>query len=451
MLRLIGAAVGIVILLGMFIELRWSPEADKYIPKAEKAFIPKKQIRKPASVPANERESIQPVNLAPKISERRNLAPQVPFEEERSLPEISSGEEVFAGESDFSGTSTASSGTARRVRAGSSSPSTFPERSPSSVISSSPGDEGQKVISAGVPGAYDVISPAPAPGPVPADTTPGGPSTLRCASNYGTGAYNHPIGVTINCSSAAEIRYCIGVGTCCDPETSDLLYTGEFTVGAQEGQYCLSFVGENAMARSSVMRVTFDVNHVYPHMEVTHPRTTYQTTELAGISYLASNDFSKENYYIGQINLKSHDPGPDGNDLTCEQIMNDYSSFTSPLVSMTLALYDMMGLSPSQQIEVPLNLTQLVYGANHITSYVVNQNYVSPLYSCSTTKVVLNDFEYYQVESVHREIGTGGVQEFTGGFQAYGFIDEDADEAMRAPASVSGEADLETGMVEIFY
>lgn len=449
MIRLVVAAIVAAVILGMVVELNRKPELSETVEEYLPVKIPKKSKREPASVAKTENTAVKFVPQAPKITDRNpnSYGSETILPNESDKPMNAAGGDAGYSPGNYQANAPTSSGSR--------------SRSPSSSSGSSNGKNvlGGSGSTTASGGAHTVSLPGvktptttTSPADVPADSsssTPSSGSSFSCSSNLGGGAYNHPLGVTLTCTSTAEIKYCLSQGTCCDPETAGTTYTSQIVVGAEEGQFCLSFVGEGSKGSSSVTNLNYDINHALPHLNVDHPRTTYQTTELAAMSFLTSNDFSKSGHNIGQLNLKSHDPTPSGLNLDCVEIMNDYSTFTSPLVTMTLALYDMLGILPSQQIEVPLNLNQLDYGDNFITTYVVNQSYMAPLYSCSTTKVVLNDFEFYQTDSVHREIGTGGVQEFTGGFQPYGV--HSPDEAMRAPASVAGEADLEVGMVEIFY
>lgn len=448
MFRVLGIAVIIAVIIGMALELKKPVAVNDEVEEFAPVKTVKKFFRKPASVVKKENKYVAAPTLGPRISERP-----------------SNGSESAIPDAAVESAATSGGGYAPVAEMGSSFPSSSPSRSPSSSSGSSgkKSDSGstQTQTSGGthtisIPGSSTSTSSNSNNTTTTTDTSSSGGSnsssnndTISCSSNVGGGAYNHPISVALSCTSSATISYCLSQGSCCDPESSGTTYSSQVPVGAEEGSYCLSFIGEGSNGNSEVINVNYTISHSLPHLNVDHKRTTYQTTELAGMSFLTSNDFSKTGYSIGQINLKSHDPGPSGLNLNCAEIMDEYSSFTSPLVSMTLTLYSMLGILPSQQIEVPLNLNQLEYGSNYITTYVVNQVYSSPMYSCSTTNVVLNDFEFYQTDSFHREIGGSGQQEFTGGFQSYGVFSPD--EGMRAPASVSGEADLEVGMVEIFY
>ena len=189
-------------------------------------------------------------------------------------------------------------------------------------------------------------------------------------------------------------------------------------------------------------------------MLVTHNKTHYQTTQLSGIHDVNSSNFGETNFWLGQINLKSHDPGTSGLNLTCEQIVQNYSTLTSPAPLEMFTPMDMALIAPASTVEVPLSSSQLAYGDNFITSYILNDNYASPLYSCSTNKIILNDFDFFAVESCHGDPGTDEVREFSGSFTPYGFF-EQASVLPRAPAGSAIEEqntqELRVGSFAIFY
>jgi len=113
-------------------------------------------------------------------------------------------------------------------------------------------------------------------------------------------------------------------------------------------------------------------------------------------------------------------------------------------------------LSPSSQIDLPLVLAKLDYGDNFIVTWIRNSSHAPATYSCSTTKVHLEDFDYFQADSSHGETGTQYVREFSGGFTAYGFFEPTIDNPpTRGPAGESAEDKsgerLESGLFSIFY
>lgn len=301
-------------------------------------------------------------------------------------------------------------------------------------------------------------------------TCPGGicppPPTLptaknSCSASLEGGSFNHPVGVDLSCAYTSTIKYCIGVdagAACCDLETSALTYSTKLKLGPTNANYCLRFSGDSTFAgKSDDYEKSYIINSELPNLLVGHPKIYYQTTQLAKKSYITSTDFGKAGYGIGQINLKSHDPSPAGENLTCETIVNNYVGLPLPAANTILALLDVGLDSPATQIEIPWRIDQLAYGANFITSYIENSNYVAPMYSCATTKVTLTDFEYFQSETTFTKVVADDLSELTAELSPYGYFEpNDTDvNAFRAPAGVhsadNGGQILVSGLFDIFY
>lgn len=283
------------------------------------------------------------------------------------------------------------------------------------------------------------------------------PSQNTCTSNIAGGAFNNPIGINLSCSSVSTIKYCLALDTgagCCNPMAGATTYSSQIVIGPKNGNYCLSYYGQSGSGTSVVYQQSYTINSALPNLQVAQPQINYQTTQLNGKSLITSTDFGKTGYGIGQINLKSHDPGPSGLNYTCDDIMANYVSLPAPTPVTVLSLLDVSLDNPTIQIEIPLQVTQLDYGDNFLTSYIENNNFVAPIYSCSTSKITLNDFEFFQEELAFGDPGTNTTREFTGGFSPYGFF-EDATTVYRGPAGVdtlnnTGQK-LEYGMFGIFY
>lgn len=286
----------------------------------------------------------------------------------------------------------------------------------------------------------------------------GSPTINTCSASISGGTFNSPIGVTLSCSSTSTIKYCLGLDSgsgCCDPESSNTTYTTGLTIGPGSGNYCLSYFGESINnGDSQVYQNTYSINSTLPNLLVAHPQTFYQTTQLAGKSLINSTDFGKSGYAIGQINLKTHDPSPSAENLECEDIITNYVSLPTPTPLEILTSLDVSLDNPSLQIEIPLRLDQLEYGDNFITSYIVNSNPVTPLYSCSTSKINLNDFEFFMNTVAFGDPGDNSKREFSGGLSPFGFFEEDAD-VYRGPAGVQSDEvsgqKLQYGMFGMFY
>lgn len=283
------------------------------------------------------------------------------------------------------------------------------------------------------------------------------PIANSCSPNIVGGSFGNPVGITLACAYPSAIKYCLSTDVCCDPETAGTVYTTQVVVGPQDGTYCLSYIGDSVTGGSSVVyEQSYIINSTFPNLNVSHEKIFYQTTELIGTSFISSTDFGKANHSVGQINLKNHDPGPGDLNYNCDEIIANYVSLPSPFPLEVLTLFDVSLAPLASQVEIPLRLDQLDYGDNFITSYIENNSFVAPLYSCSTTKVNLDDFEYFQADVSQGEPGDNSVREFEGGFSSYGFFEATiANETTRAPAGENAEENsgenLKSGMYGMFY
>lgn len=287
-------------------------------------------------------------------------------------------------------------------------------------------------------------------------TSSPGVTTNTCVASSVGGAFNHPIAITLSCSLISTIKFCLAPDTgngCCDP-TSGTTYNSQIIIGPLDGAYCLSFYGLAATVDSEVNEQNYTINSTLPDLQVSHPIINYQTTQLTGKSYVTSLDFGKTGFEIGQVNLRNHDPSPSGENLDCNDIVENYVSLLSLTPLSVLPWTDVSLDNPSIQIEIPFRSDQLDYGDNFITSYIANNNPVVPLYSCSTTKIVLNDFEFFQPDLAFGDPGNNSVREFSGGFSSFGFFEQDTD-ISRGPAGESTEVNsnqrLEYGMFGIIF
>lgn len=279
-----------------------------------------------------------------------------------------------------------------------------------------------------------------------------------CAASLAAGSFNHPIGVTLSCSSASTIHYCVSVDTgngCCDPFTAGTVYSAKIGIGATNENYCLSFYGDSPVSGlSEVYEQSYTINSQLPDLQVGHQQIQYQTTQLAGKTFLTSLDFGKSGYGAGVINLKSHDPAPAAANLNCGEIVESHSLLAPPSPLEILALLDVSLETPATQLEIPLRLDQLEYGTNFLTGYMLNDNYDLPLYSCSTSAIVLSDFEFYEHQPAFGDPGDNTTREFTGSLTSFGFFEAETD-IYRGPAGSSTQDQsgqkLQYGMMGIFY
>lgn len=276
-------------------------------------------------------------------------------------------------------------------------------------------------------------------------------SVTICAADIGSGSFATPISVSLSCSTAATIKYCLSENTCCDPYSGSA-YTGPIVIGEQVTSYCLSFVGTTASGKSSTTtQKSYSFNADLPDLQVSHKVQYYQTTQMRGLLQMTSDNFGGENLAAGVINLRTHDPAALG--MTCADIVNDHAQLSSPSSALVLNDQDVSSLSSTDQLDVYFTLPQLQYGNNYLSTYLKNTLFAD-LVACSTTNVVLEDFPYFDAQIAHGEVGNNDVREFSGGFTAVGFFEPEAT-VYRGPAGTStqnvSQQELRSGAFGIFY
>lgn len=289
---------------------------------------------------------------------------------------------------------------------------------------------------------------------IPGGVTDNSNTSIICSASTGGGTYSTSRNITLVCSASATIKYCVSENVCCDP-ASGTTYTSAFTIGENNKTFCLSFIGEDAEGNeSSEVQLSYTFNATAPHLVVTHPKIQYQTTELLGKAVITSNDFGDAGFELAQLNLKSHDPGPAGLNYDCDDIVANAASLVTPTPSTILGPLSAASFTAAQQVENLLDTTKLVYGDNFITTLMSNVSFTDEVHSCATTKVVLQDFEYFQPYPLQAEAGSTTVREFEGGFSAYGFFEEPSD-VYRGPAGISvkvtGDQELRSGILGVMY
>ncbi|HXH31876.1 MAG TPA: hypothetical protein VNJ01_13790 [Bacteriovoracaceae bacterium] len=289
----------------------------------------------------------------------------------------------------------------------------------------------------------------------PKEETIENPLTPVCSASIGGGSFSSPQNIELTCTTNSEILYCLSENTCCDP-TVGLEYSAAVPIGSGPGTYCLSFVGTSVEGgKSSVVKEeTYFFNPALPNLQMAQTKIYYQTTELEGKIIISSNDFGKNSYSMGVVNLKSHDPGTTGLNLDCAAIVEEHATLTAPVPMMAMPDTDVSGFSITSQIDVFFDLNNLFYGNNYLTSYMKNGQFNEAPYSCSTLLVTLKDFDYFQITPTHGDVGSNVVREFSGGFTHMGFFEAEND-VYRGPAGSSAEnvsdQELRVGMFGMFY
>lgn len=285
--------------------------------------------------------------------------------------------------------------------------------------------------------------------PAPSESKSGGTSevsTLNCSASIGGGTFSERQSIGLSCSSSANIQYCVSETTCCDPLTGST-YSSPILLGENSKTFCLSFVGKNSRGESSVSNSFYTFNNLVPDVSVTSNKKYYQTTQLRMLLSMTSLDFGNANHEAGIINLRSRDPGTSGYNLSCEEVMNDYGTYSSPIANVALSPVDVSGVSSSVQLEAFLNVPEIVYGQNYLFSYISNT--ADSLIGCTTNLYVLEDFAYFDYSSSHGEEATGDVREFSGAFSSFSTIG--SNEPYRGPASTTTSEEMRTNLFEIFY
>lgn len=275
-----------------------------------------------------------------------------------------------------------------------------------------------------------------------------GPAPV-CSADVGSGSYNSLINLSLTCSTAASISYCISESGCCNP-SSGVAYLAPFSVGNEAKTYCVSFSGTDADGETSAtVEHTYTFNPHIPNIQVATTKTIYQTTQLLAMTSFTSSDFGTNFMSAGILNLKGNDPVTNGL-TTCTDIVEG-SGALSPLTVMPLT--DVSGYSPSQQLNVTMSTLTMVYGQNFITTYLQNTEFLET-YSCSTSTIVLEDFPYFE-SNPSNGVLNGSVLEFSGGFTAVGFFEQAEPLLYRGPAGSSAEnqasQELRSGLTSIFH
>lgn len=281
------------------------------------------------------------------------------------------------------------------------------------------------------------------------------PQTNTCSTDILSGTFGNPFGVTITCTYLSAVKYCLAKDVCCDPKTSGTDYSTTITVGAENGNFCLSYYGDSETGGfADVVQNNYTVNSTFPNLNVGNPKTFFQTTELSGESFVTSTDFGKANHFAGQINFKSQDPTATGLNYSCQEIAENDHLTLLPIPSTTLSLFNVSALLPSNEIKIPFREDKIDYGINFLSSFIKNNSYVVPLYSCSTSQIVLEDFAYFESTMAQASTGDNNVREFEGQFSTFGFFEEDA-QVFRGPAGESTNEKsgtyLESGLLSVFY
>lgn len=267
------------------------------------------------------------------------------------------------------------------------------------------------------------------------DSSSGGGSPLTCSFDKSQGTYGTPISVTLTCSEAAKITYCLQAGGgVCDPRSSPSIYSAPVNITV-DGSYSLSFFGEaNSSGNvTSIQDLSYVIDTTLPDLLVNFPKINVQTTELPFLNQTQSTDFGKANHYYYQINFKKHDPTPSGLAWTCEDMKSAYTGLTSPAPQVIQNSFDLSSLLVSDQIEQSVDMPKLDPGDNWIVTIIEDQN--RNLLSCQAQKVIVKDFYISSFTGTGATPVNAGVRTTAGSFISYGHF--------QATPSSSTSGDLE--------
>lgn len=411
-----------------------------------------------ARIPASRNGAIpfEPSSLGPRnqVADR-----QIPFESD--APSSGESSSSSGGESFGSTQSSASAPTPYvpyngRSFASAASATSGKTGTTATTGSTSTGFGGSGMISGMLIPPKTVPVAAPASSTTTTTTSSGGSSTViiqACSSSLDNGTYKKPQTVTISCPSSTSIHYCLQEGSCCDPVSSGTTYTGAIPVGNQEASYCLRFYGKTNNTSTAVVQKNYTFNPDAPHLTATYTKTHFQTTTLNKLAIITSSDFGNDEFKVGQIN--SQNINPTALPQTCGEFVESIATIAPTHIDM-LASTNMGSYDISEQVEIFLRRPELSYGNNYLTSYAIHVNYVEK-FACSTTNVVLQDFEYFTQEPMIGESESATVREFSGGFSSIGYFEPGITEipVNRLPAGSNSEStstqELESGLFGLFF
>jgi len=274
-----------------------------------------------------------------------------------------------------------------------------------------------------------------------------------CEASIPGGNFSAPVNVNINCSDDAEIRYCLQMGSCCDPQLAGSEFISPIEIGVNDGEFCLSFFGQNPNGVSSNYQHIFKIDSSLPDLQLQFPQIYFQTTQLKTSYYLNSNDFGKNYFEANAINFKQQDPSQSNLDLNCQDIAESFISGNSPGSTSILNSFDLANISTQQQLAIPLNPSDLEYGDNFLFTYLINLNYAEPLFSCSINKIVLDDFNFFNSE-ISNQSSSASAGSLSGSFVPFNFFNSEPQSGETSSGVARSEnsgQQLRFGSFGIFY
>ena len=444
------ALAGVLLLaFGLGVKLKAKRKNIKSAEFEEEVIVVRKKMksRRPSSVSTAKQEKAKTEMTengpAFSISDREKFLPETRFasDEEKEQPVNTANENPYAG---FSGQSAGPSATSSSTSSGKRSGS----------VSANPGSQNTLAFNNVTPPVSNtntnpgtttpnstINDPETTSSNPPSDNSDDDPPSV-CSASIGGGSFNGPVSVELTCSNTSEVKYCLSEGTCCDPETG-VTYSAPITIGQPSKTFCLSYTGGSDINESIY---TFNTN--LPHLEVTQKKLQVQTTQLDAQMSIVSNNFGSNDHSAGLINFRQSNPQAIG--LSCEEAVEYVPTGWAGTGNLiVLPETPVFPYAPTDQINIMLNLTKLIYGENYFVSYVKSNQYAEEQFACVHSKMILRDFYYF--ESLPIEVSDANT--FLGGFSPIGPGEENITQ-YRGPASdvdINSFEELRSGLVSLFF
>jgi hypothetical protein len=229
--------------------------------------------------------------------------------------------------------------------------------------------------------------------------------------------------------TCTEIYYTVNEGNCLDPIEFGTTFSGvTFSVGSQNGEYCLSFYGSKNGKAISVQHATYTIDDSEPPLifAPTIIPKRVQTNQVYKMNAYSSTTFGKSGYDFFAYNFGNINP----NSLStnCKTLAEDsgYSLINNGMRSPAGNLTETTdSLDQNDFVLIPLSFQNgLDYGMNLIISFL---QYTDPLgqvkYGCLSNQVELMDFSVGQIflNSNHQTpSNTNGANIFQGSIKSFG-------------------------------
>jgi hypothetical protein len=283
-------------------------------------------------------------------------------------------------------------------------------------------------------------------------TTP--ESEYYCEVSAPPGEYRTPLTLSLRCSAASKIRYCVSKDRCCNPEDG-AVYKGPFRFAPGAGSYCVSIVGEQeSTGKNFELTQTYSFNPDLPDLAIPEQKKFFQTTELSSSLQIESQEFGSPDRGLEVLNLGGQDPGALGLNWSCEDIVENYRTLTAPVPLVALPLYDTSTTAPTSALNLLLTTSNLFYGTNFLAVMFKNLSFGGSFGSCATERITLEDFLYFQELPTHPAALASDGSELVGGFTSVGYFADPSGSGTSDvwdPSLSALYPEIEPTMTEVFF